>query len=73
MRADDQCCPLAGQAAEKLPAEGQSALASAIAAALPALEEAAAKLESIEGVGPVIKPTLDDLLASLKQWSEAKG
>jgi type II secretory pathway pseudopilin PulG len=62
-----------GKAVEQLPADGKTALAGTISASLPTLESLAAKLDSIEGVGPVIKPTLDDILASLKQWSEASG
>jgi cytoskeletal protein RodZ len=50
----------------QLPAEGKSALAALINGALPELEALIARVSEISGVGPVIKPAADALVAKLK-------
>jgi hypothetical protein len=49
-----------------LPAEGKSALAALINGALPEVEALIARVTEIPGVGAVIKPTADALVAKLK-------
>jgi hypothetical protein len=58
----DQLGGLVGQ----LPAEGKSALAALINGALPDLEALIAKVSEISGVGAVIKPAADAMVAKLK-------
>jgi hypothetical protein len=58
----DRLGGLAGQ----LPAEGKSALAALINGALPELEALIARVTEIPGVGAVIKPAADALVAKLK-------
>jgi hypothetical protein len=55
-----------GGLVEQLPAEGKSALVALINGALPALETLIAKVNDMPGVGPVIKPTADAMVAKLK-------
>ena len=50
----------------QLPAEGKSALAALINGALPELEALIARVSEIPGVGAVIKPAADALVAKLK-------
>jgi hypothetical protein len=58
----DQLGGLVGQ----LPAEGKTALAALINGALPDLEALIAKVGEIPGVGTVIKPAADAMVAKLK-------
>lgn len=60
---------LAGTVSE-LPQAAQEALASLLADGLPALRELATKVEAMEGVGPVVKPTLDAIMAKLDAWAQ---
>jgi hypothetical protein len=52
-----------------LPAEGKSALAALINAALPALKSAAEPLMSDAAIGPVVKPLLDSILGRLQAYA----
>jgi type VI protein secretion system component VasK len=56
---------------DSLPAAGKSALATLVSGSLPTLRSAAEQVAAIEGVGPVVKPTLDAILAKLDAWSKA--
>jgi hypothetical protein len=58
----DRLNGLAGQ----LPAAGQSALADLINSALPQLESLVARASDIPGVGAIIRPTAEALLAQLR-------
>jgi hypothetical protein len=62
---DDRLGELGGLAGQ-LPAEGKTALAALINGALPDLEALIAKVSEIPGVGAVIKPTADALVAKLR-------
>jgi hypothetical protein len=55
-----------GSVAAQLPAEGRNALAAMINSAMPQLESLAAKAMDLPGVGGVIKPTVDALMAQLR-------
>ena len=52
-------------ASATLPAEQKAAVASAIKAALPGLNDAIAKVEAIPGVGDVVKPVVDGIISKL--------
>jgi hypothetical protein len=54
----------------KLSAEQKSVLAAIVAAALPAIKEAADKVVAIQGVGELAKPILDGLLAKLESLAK---
>lgn len=56
---------------EGLPAEGKSALATLVSASLPTLRTTAEQIAALEGVGPVVKPVLDAIIAKLDAWSKA--
>jgi hypothetical protein len=55
----------------KLSAEQKTALAALVAAALPAIKEAADKVVAIQGVGDLAKPVLDGLLAKLEALAKS--
>jgi len=55
-----------GGLVEQLPAEGKSALAALVSAALPNLEALVAKVNEIPGAGDVIRPVADPLLEKLR-------
>jgi hypothetical protein len=55
-----------GDVVGQLPAEGKSALAALINGALPELEALIARVSELPGVGAVIKPVADGLLAKLR-------
>jgi hypothetical protein len=55
--------------AAQLPVEGRSALAAMINSAMPQLGSLAAKAMDLPGVGGVIKPTVDALMAQLRALS----
>lgn len=59
-----------GGTVEKLPAQAHEALASLLGDSLPELQELVTKVEGIEGVGPVVKPTLDSIMATLDGWAK---
>jgi hypothetical protein len=50
----------------KLSAEQKTSLAALVAAPLPAIKEAAAKILAIQGAGDVVKPVVDTLIAKLE-------
>ncbi len=51
---------------DQLPAQGKSALAALVSAALPTLESLIAKVNAIPGAGDVIKPITDPMLEKLR-------
>jgi hypothetical protein len=55
-----------GGLADRLPAEGKSALAALINGALPALEALIARVSEISGVGDIIRPAANGLVEKLK-------
>lgn len=55
---------------EQLPQQAKEALASLLDDSLPELKELASKVEGIEGVGEVVKPTLDGIMAKLDAWAQ---
>jgi hypothetical protein len=55
---------------EKLPQHAKEALASLLDDSLPELQDLVSKVEGIEGVGEVVKPTLDGIMAKLDAWAE---
>jgi hypothetical protein len=55
-----------GGLVDQLPAEGKTALAALVSAALPNLEALITKVTGIPGVGDVIKPATDALLQNLR-------
>jgi hypothetical protein len=55
-----------GGLVDQLPAEGKSALAALVSAALPNLEALNTKVTGIAGVGDVIKPVTDAMLEKLR-------
>lgn len=56
---------------EGLPAEGKTALATLVSASLPTLRSTAEQIAALDGVGPIVKPTLDAIIAKLEAWSKA--
>ena len=59
-----------GTDVEKLPDQAKEALASLLDNSLPQLKELAAKVEGMAGVGEVVKPTLDSIMAKLDAWAQ---
>ena len=55
---------------EQLPQHAKEALASLLDDSLPELQDLVSKVEGIEGVGEVVKPTLDGIMAKLDAWAE---
>jgi type IV secretory pathway VirB10-like protein len=55
---------------EKLPQHAKEALASLLDDSLPELQDLVSKVEGIEGVGEVVKPTLDGIMAKLDAWGQ---
>jgi cytoskeletal protein RodZ len=55
----------------QLPASGRSALAALVAKSLPPLRSALDKANAIPGVGDVIRPVADPLMASLGELAKA--
>jgi predicted negative regulator of RcsB-dependent stress response len=55
---------------EKLPQHAKEALASLLDDSLPELQDLVSKVEGIEGVGEVVKPTLDGIMAKLDAWAQ---
>lgn len=55
---------------EKLPQNAKEALASLLDDSLPELKDLASKVEGMEGVGEVVKPTLDSIMAKLEAWGK---
>ena len=53
---------------EKLPQQAKEALASLLDDSLPELKNLVSKVEGMEGVGEVVKPTLDSIMAKLDAW-----
>ena len=60
-----------GGTVEGLPQQAKEALASLLDNSLPALKELVTKVEGIEGVGEVVKPTLDGIMAKLDAWANS--
>jgi predicted phage tail protein len=60
---------LAGSVSE-LPQAAQEGLASLLADGLPTLQALVTKVEAIDGVGPVVKPTLDAIMTKLDAWAK---
>jgi hypothetical protein len=60
---------LAGSVSE-LPQAAQEGLASLLADGLPTLQTLLTKVEAIDGVGPVVKPTLDAIMTKLGAWAK---
>src|SRR5919106_1674522 len=58
---------LSGQI-EQLPQQGKAALASLLDDSLPELQDLVNKVEGMEGVGEVLKPTLDAIMTKLEAW-----
>jgi predicted negative regulator of RcsB-dependent stress response len=59
-----------GGSVENLPDAAKESLASLLADGMPTLRELVAKVEGIDGVGPVVKPTLDAIMAKLDAWAK---
>jgi predicted phage tail protein len=59
-----------GADVEKLPQHAKEALASLLDDSLPELQDLVTKVEGMEGVGEVVKPTLDGIMAKLDAWAE---
>lgn len=59
-----------GGKVEQLPQQGKEALASLVGDALPALRDMVNKIEGMEGVSEVVKPTLDSIMAKLDAWAK---
>jgi small-conductance mechanosensitive channel len=59
-----------GATVGKLPDAGKEALASLLDDSLPELQALVTKVEGIEGVGEVVKPTLDSIVATLEDWAK---
>jgi hypothetical protein len=55
---------------EQLPQDAKKSLASLLGDSLPELRDLVTKVEGIEGVGPVVKPTLDGIMTKLDAWAE---
>jgi chromosome segregation ATPase len=55
---------------EQLPQDAKKSLASLLGDSLPELQDLVNKVEGIEGVGPVVKPTLDGIMTKLDAWAE---
>jgi hypothetical protein len=55
---------------EQLPQDAKKSLASLLGDSLPELQDLVSKVEGIEGVGPVVKPTLDGIMTKLDAWAE---
>jgi cytoskeletal protein RodZ len=55
---------------EQLPADAKKSLASLLGDMLPKLQDVANKVEGMEGVGEVVKPTLDSIMAKLDGWAK---
>ena len=53
---------------EQLPQQGKEALASLLDDSLPELQDLVNKVEGMEGVGEVVKPTLDGIMTKLEAW-----
>jgi uncharacterized protein Yka (UPF0111/DUF47 family) len=59
-----------GADVEKLPQHAKEALASLLDDSLPELQDLVTKVEGMEGVGEVVKPTLDGIMAKLDAWAQ---
>jgi small-conductance mechanosensitive channel len=59
-----------GADVEKLPQHAKEALASLLDDSLPELQDLVTKVEGMEGVGEVVKPTLDNIMAKLDAWAQ---
>jgi cell division protein FtsX len=59
-----------GGKVEQLPQQAKESLASLLGDSLPELQDLVTKVEGIEGVGPVVKPTLDGIMTKLDAWAE---
>jgi len=57
-------------AVSTLPQEAHEALASLLADGLPALQTLVTKVEGMDEVGPVVKPTLDAIMTKLDAWAK---
>jgi vacuolar-type H+-ATPase subunit H len=55
---------------EQLPQQGKEALASLLDDSLPELQDLVNKVEGMEGVGEVVKPTLDGIMTKLEAWGK---
>ncbi len=62
-----------GTAVSTLPQAAQEGLASLLADGLPALRTLVTKVEGMEDVGPVVKPTLDAIMTKLDAWAKQPG
>lgn len=59
-----------GTTVSTLPQAAQEGLASLLADGLPALQTLVTKVEGMEDVGPVVKPTLDAIMTKLDAWAK---
>jgi predicted negative regulator of RcsB-dependent stress response len=55
---------------EKLPQEAKASLASLLGDSLPELQDLVNKIEGMQGVGEVVKPTLDGIMTKLDAWAK---
>jgi len=62
-----------GTAVSTLPQAAQEGLASLLADGLPALRTQVTRVEGMEDVGPVVKPTLDAIMTKLDAWAKQPG
>ena len=53
---------------EQLPQDAKKSLASLLGDSLPELQDLVNKVEGMEGVGEVVKPTLDGIMTKLEAW-----
>lgn len=59
-----------GGKVDQLSDNGKEALASLLDDTLPELKDLVNKVEGMEGVGPVVKPTLDSIMTTLDGWAK---
>ena len=55
---------------EQLPADAKATLASAVTGMLPELRTLVDKVNGIEGVGGVVKPAVEPIMAKLDAWAK---
>ena len=55
---------------DQLPADAKATLASAVTGMLPELRTLVDKVNGIEGVGGVVKPAVDPIMAKLDAWAK---
>jgi hypothetical protein len=59
-----------GGKVEQLPQQAKESLASLLDDSLPELQDLVNKVEGMEGVGEVVKPTLDGIMTKLDAWAK---